>query len=526
MAKKNRKNNFRITLTVLNSLLHHTLEDDVYVDGESFELLLEIQRTLAVFEPTGDDEARMIWLEIPRGTAEEWKAFDDERSRCSNSKVDNLASYQEALDDEYPYEKEWFFLVTSTYRENTFLKISDRNHRYVIFTNRHFREESSPTDMSWFMKSLLQLVKERVDAIVKDPDAYNRYVEENLPFRQRSGRIRSKDLNRILPERRLQVENREYCIKVMKELIHREKAYESGKGDWDRLGVPAPFDTMTIRTFCKYYRIADTACWSKSEKKVTNRACDVEDDVKYYTNRGMHGNLDEYDLDGEKDFKRFATDHYGELGLSRMNVGATHYYARGKWIITFGISYSAHDATGLRIALALYESGAPFVFYDAENLLHILEETGWVRISPFTFHDYLQGGDDEGVIDLPFVEDCDKEGELTRKQYDKIVRLAKWEPDAQLKLDIKIPLEDAVYDLIREEVKEPMTLSEIRHRIEKKYETYLSVFEEDGYTGYYYVHHSKDKQQSPVKSKSYYPTFNEAMRALLLEMGKVERNKK
>lgn len=134
--------------------------------------------------------------------------------------------------------------------------------------------------------------------------------------------------------------------------------------------------------------------------------------------------------------------------------------------------------------MALYESGAPFVFYDAENLLHILEETGWVRISPFTFHDYLQGGDDEGVIDLPFVEDCDKEGELTRAQYDEIVRLAEWEPEVRLKLDETIPLEDEVYDLIREEVKEPVTLSEIRHRIEKKYETYLSVFEEDGYLGY------------------------------------------
>ena len=436
MTNKITKNDFKITLPVLNSLLHHTLEDDVYVDGESFELLLEIQRMLAVFEPIGDDEARMIWLEIPRGTAEEWKVFDDEHNWYSDPEDDNLASYQEALNDEYPYEKEWFFLVTSTYRENTFLKISDRDHRYVIFTNRHFREEASPTDMCWFMKPLLQLVKERVASIVKDTDAYNRYIEEKLPYRQRSGRIRSKDLNRILPERRLQVENREYCVRVMKELMRREKVYESGSGDWEEQGVPAPFDTMTIRTFCKYYRIADMACWSKSDKsaKWTN---DVEDDVKYYTNHGMHMDLKDYDLDSEKDFKRFATDHYGELGLSRMNVGATHYYARGKWIITFGISYSAHDVTGLRIALELYESGAPFVFYDAENLLHILKETGWVRISPFTFHDYLQGGDDEGVIDLPFVEDCDKEGELTRKQYDEIVRQAEWEPDVQLKLDGK-----------------------------------------------------------------------------------------
>ena len=446
MGKRQMKNDGGITLPVLNDVLHHTLEDDVYVDGRSFELLLEIQRVLAVFEPTGDDEARMIWLEMPRG---------------------------ESRDEEFPYEKEWFFLVTSTYRENTFLKISDRVHRYVIFTNRHFWEETRPSDMVWLMEPLLKVVKERVDEIVMDPDAYNRYIEENLPYRQRSGRIRSEVLNRILPERRLQVEDRAHCIEVMKELIRREEVYEKEECDWERLGVPAPFEKMTIREFCKYYRVADYAFLSRGE----NRAVGTEDDVEYYTRHGLHGQLDEYDLDSEKDFERFATDHYGELGLSRMNVGATKYYAGGKWIVTFGISYSAHDDVGLRIAMALYETGAPFLFYDAENLLHILEETGWVRISPFTFHDYLQGDDDEGVIGLPFVEDCDKEGELTRAQYDEIVRQAEWEPEVKLKLDRTIPLEDEAYNLIREEVKVTVTLGEIRHRIEKKYETYLSVFE-------------------------------------------------
>ena len=519
MGKRLMKLDGRITLPVINSVLRGGLHDDVYVDGESFALLLEIQKVLSLFEPIDDDEARKIWLEIPRGTVEEWKAFDDNRSGYSDDEEGSLASYQEALESEFPYEKEWFFLVTSTYRENTFLKISDRDHRYVIFTNRHFHEDAYPRDTSWFMEPLLQLVKERVDAIVKDSDAYNRYIEEHLPYRQRSGRIKSKDLNRILPEQRMQVENRKYCIWVMKELIRRSKVYKSAKGDWEERKVPVPFDTMTIRTFCKYYRIADTLFWSKSEHTRAKKAASIEDDVEYYTSHGLHQKLKEYDLDSEADFKRFAKDHYGELGLSRMNVGATNYYASGKWVITFGFSYSAYADEGLKIAMALYESGAPFVFYDVENLLHILEETGKVRISPFTFHDYLGGGDDEGVIALPFVEDCDKEGELKREQYDEIVRLAEWEPDVKLKLDDKIPLEDAVYELIREEVDSPMKLSEIRHLIEKKYETYLSVFHEDGYTGYYYVH-SRDKKHSPTKSENYYPTFNEAMRALILEMGK------
>ena len=508
---------FRIILPIIDSVLHHDLRDDVYLDKKSFGLMLDIQRTLSIFEPIDDDEARKIWLEIPRGTAQEWKAFDDEHSWYSYPEEDNLVSYQEALDSDFPYEKEWFFLVTSTYREFTFLKISDRAHRYVILTNRHFRDDSQPTDMRWLLEPLLQLVKERVADIAKAPDTYNLYIEENLPYRQRSGIIKSKDLNRIIPKRKLKVKNREYCIQVMKELIRREEVYESGNTDWKGQNVPAPFDTMSIRRFCKYYRIADSVCWSRAGKKRFKKEDKPTDDVEYYRHT-LHGPLDQYDLDSEKDFLEFAKDHYGELGLSCMNVRATCHYADGKWLITFGISYSAHDAVGLRIALALYETGAPFIFYDAQNLLHILEESGTVRISPFTFHDYLGSGDDEGVIDLPFVEDCDKEGELTSAQYNEIVSLAEWEPDVRLKLDRIIPIEESVYDLIRDEADTPITLSEIRHRIEKKYNTYLSVFQEDGYKGFYYVPQKSDNKPSAYKSDRYYPTFNDAMKALILSL--------
>lgn len=44
----------------------------------------------------------------------------------------------------------------------------------------------------------------------------------------------------------VEVENREYCIEVMRELIRREEIYESEKGDWEKQGVPAPFNKMTI----------------------------------------------------------------------------------------------------------------------------------------------------------------------------------------------------------------------------------------------------------------------------------------
>ena len=510
-----------ITLPILDGILHRDFSDDIQLDKESFALLLEIQQELSIFEPMDDDEARTIWLEIPRGTATQWKSFEDANCGVMANEEDSLESYQEVLEAEFPYEKEWFFLVTSTYRENTFLKISDRVHRYVILTNRCIHEPGHPQDMAWFLRPLLRMVKERVATITKDPNIYNSHIEENLPYRQRDGIIKSKDINRIIPEQRFKVKNRKHCIQVMKELLRREQVYESVKQgtspDWEALGVPAPFDTMTIRTFCHYYRIADTAYRSKSRKRRPSKVTEPKNDVEYY-GHGIHSISEEYNLDSEEDFLRFATDHYGELGLSRMNVGGTQHYAGGKWLVTFGISYSAHDAAGLRIALALYETGAPFIFYDAENLLHILEETGTVRLSPFTFHDYLKAGDDEGVFALPFVEDCGKEWEITRTQYDEIVRLAEWEPVAQLKLNHPIPLEDPVYHLIREEVDSPLTLSEIRQRIEKKYDTYLSAYEDSDGSGYYYVFHDKRHKQAPKESKERFPTYNEALRALILKI--------
>lgn len=103
---------------IMRSVFHggHQAETPL-LDTKSFELLKEIQQELSVFEPIDDDEARMIWLEIPRGSAEEFKAWYDERFGCTEEEENNPRAYLEII-DEYPREIEWFFLTTSTYKEN------------------------------------------------------------------------------------------------------------------------------------------------------------------------------------------------------------------------------------------------------------------------------------------------------------------------------------------------------------------------------------------------------------------------
>lgn len=521
----------KIIQPIIHKVLGSGLHKETRLDDKSFELLLEIQKVLSVFEPIGDDEVRKIWLEIPRGTAEEWKAFDDEMCDYSDDEDDDLQSYQKTLDEYYPREIEWFYLATSTYRGNTFLNISDRCREYVIMTNRDIERNGYAYDMTWLLNPLLELVKTRVAEIVKSPEAYYQHIEAARPYRQRSGKIRSRDLNAIIKVKQIDIGDKEKAISIMKELIRRKEVYETAKDIsdlpsdyWNQNGVPDPFETMTIRLFCKYYRIADTLFWSDSESELFKKRSEIQDDVEYYVDYGIHKKLDDYDLDSVQDFKKFAKDHYGELGFSRMNVGSTNYYTNGKWLLTFGISYSAYVDVGLKIAIALFESGAPFIYYDAETTLHVLEETGWVRLEPHTFHDYLQGGEDEGVFPLPYVEFCDGENEISREQFNQIVEKAVWEQDAKLVLDKVIPLESGIYELVRDEVDNPMTVSQVRKLIEQKFKTYLSVERDDETGEYYYMPPRRDGEYvSEDKERKYYATFNEAMSALMLKFNEIYR---
>lgn len=161
-------------------------------------------------------------------------------------------------------------------------------------TNRDFERNGYAYDMTWFLNPLLDLVKTRVAEIVKSPDAYYKHIEATSPYRQRSGKIRSRDLNAIIPPKQIYDGDKEKAINIMKELIRRKEVYETVKDItdlpsdyWNQNDVPAPFEAMIIRLFCKYYRIADTLFWSDSESELYKKRSEIQDDVEYYVDYGI-----------------------------------------------------------------------------------------------------------------------------------------------------------------------------------------------------------------------------------------------
>ena len=132
---------------------------------------------------------------------------------------------------------------------------------------------------------------------------------------------------------------------------------------------------------------------------------------------------------------RFATDHYGELGLSRLNIFASNDRQQGLEIVVSN-SYSANVGLAIEVATALYKAAAPLLIYDAEKLLRILREEDWVRLIPDSFHNYMGYQEEGTVYELPWEYECsdDCDSSLTREQYHAIVSIAEWQPEERIRL--------------------------------------------------------------------------------------------
>ena len=51
--------------------------------------------------------------------------------------------------------------------------------------------------------------------------------------------------------------------------------------------------------------------------------------------------------------------------------------------------YTSNAGLAIEVATALYKSGVPLIIHDADKLLKILEEEDYVRLVPYSYHNYM-----------------------------------------------------------------------------------------------------------------------------------------
>ena len=367
----------------------------------------------------GDDEYRGFYIEVPRPTPEEW---GDAEELIASGEYGSREAFLADWLAFNPMETRWFHVASSRYGESRSLRVTDRKHTRFIITNRSAYAGGDPDD-AWLSR-LFDYLQRLSAIVVANPDGFNDYVAHNLPYQQRTGRIAQKELNRIVPNCKIVVDDREAAIKALEDSVHGRS-------------VP-PLETMTIRLYCTYFRVANEAYEAYHRKRgFSGRIyADPQDvpeelrDVAYYKRKKFVDVTEMYDIDSPEDFMRFATDHYGELGLSRLNIFAKNDRQQG-WKIVVSNSYSANVGLAIEVATALYKAGTPLLIYDAERLLRILLEEDYVRLVPDSYHNYMGYQEEGSVYELPWEYECSEDGDsvLTREQYQAIVSTAEWLPE-------------------------------------------------------------------------------------------------
>ena len=401
---------------------------EIVVGGDMLERLVEIQHRFERLAVMGDDEYRGFHIEVPRPTPEEWGDAED---LVASGEYDSREEFLADWLAFNPMETKWFHIASSRYGDSRSIRVTDRKHTRFIITNCPKCTDAGPDD-TWCRENLTRLfdyLERIIDVIVANPDRFNDYVAHNLLYQQRTGRIAQKEFNRIVPQFKIEVEDRETAIKALEDSVH---------------GYSAPLlETMTIRKYCTYFRIANEVYEAFHRKRGFRRRIhtDPQDvpeelrDVVYYKRKKFVDVTEKYDIDSPEDFMRFATDHYGELGLSRLNIFASNYRQQG-WKIVVSNSYSANAGLAIEVATALYKAGAPLLIYDAEKFLRILLEEDYVRLVPDSYHNYM-GYQEEGIVyELPWEYECsdDTNSVLTKEQYLAIVSLAEWQPEERIRL--------------------------------------------------------------------------------------------
>ena len=394
---------------------------EIVIDGDMLERLVEIQHRFERLAAMGDDEYRGFYIEVPRSTPEEW---GDAEELIASGEYDCQEAFLADWLAFNPMKTMWFHVASSRYGDSRSIRVTDRKRTRFIIANDSKCADVEPDD-TWCRENLTRLfdyLQRVIDVVVANPDGFNDYVAHHLPYQQRTGRIAQREFNRIVPKFKIEVEDRETAIKALENSVH---------------GHSSPLlETMTIRKYCTYFRIANEVYEAYHRKRgfrghIYTNPQDVPEelrDVVYYKRKKFVDVTEIYDIDNPEDFMRFATDHYGELGLSRLNIFASNDRQQG-WKIVVSNSYSSNVGLAIEVATALYKAGAPLLIYDTKKLLRILLEEDYVRLVPDSFHNYMGYQEEGTVYELLWEYECsdDTNSVLTKEQYQAIVSLAEWQ---------------------------------------------------------------------------------------------------
>lgn len=159
-------------------------------------------KVLAPLAPCKEnDEAKVLWLIVPRGSIEDWQSFEETKEYAE---ITTYEEYEQLWKEYYPDENKWYRLTIGESKSESrfaFRNVAiDNNILINADLNNGVREEKWWKDDQMIeLMPLLAAAAERSMDMVK-AGTYNDYVAVHLPYWQRTGVIKRVDEWKAYPE--------------------------------------------------------------------------------------------------------------------------------------------------------------------------------------------------------------------------------------------------------------------------------------------------------------------------------------
>ena len=359
-----------------------------------------------------NNEAKALWLFIPRGTIEDYDSFED---MLEYGEIENRTEYEALWLEDYPEPVSWYKLVLVEVRG----KDGSLKHRGVSLGNKIIINAMLDRD-EWKTDSHSDITEETAIAlcslIVQAAEesmckvrngTYNDLVKESLPYQFRTGVVQRS----VVWER--DPEWKEYALEGLPQatLSAFESFLRNGANDLNRIGR---LKHMTANDFFRACALGYKACgYEKTDippaeqyflhadgrdEGLSGRGyglnagpgIDFDDPSawdQWYFHREQHGGHpwevcrggnsthvslyvchDQNDLD-----YLFRAEKITEEEYKKRSENAGYYYSiAGK--------YRAAEAVSFYVALS--QAGLPVVLSDAEEIMARFEGTGYIGIVP------------------------------------------------------------------------------------------------------------------------------------------------
>lgn len=368
----------------------------VVIDDASLEVMLRIEKTMQRLKVMGSDARRILWIEIKAPGKRNREEFAD-------------------ANDNY-----WYQVCSAHYKDFHYMLICNAEGRLISLQNRESIKGKRKPD-AWYgdvSKPLMKIERyiiKLVDCICENPDEYNNYVEDHLPYSKREGKIKRSILNRICPE---------YCtFDDPQHVVDVIKKYEA-------LSMTT-FEKMTLRTYIHVWRIAYVAYQTKDRYRPMPMS-DFEglSDMEIFISYNPKGHkIEEMDLDSEEDYLKWKKEnsvyHCMEVAYARIFLYPVK--EEGHWCLSLDYSIYGYTQDVFNILESLWQEGIRVKCSHAmTRILRYAQETDYVGIAqisnPRAYNDVIGN-----QIKLPNDE------ENSAQQVAEIISAAKWKKQIKVR---------------------------------------------------------------------------------------------